>query len=476
MQSGASIGQRVGLSDKDTQKLNKMYCDADSNNFEGSEEDTTQKSTIVKGSKNKPFKGRGIGYHQGKTVVIKLPAAETYTLTDSPTFHEFDYFSKAPETVSTAHAEGFGAGKEIGYSYKPLADTNNNNNEKNTKLHTKVDADSYNGLKPENAYGENDLNRVPTSEPQTDKANEQEDQNYEIKVLSQGTESPRGHSVKYSDDLNEAFERLGKIISTHVYPSHKPNLNIYKTISDYSDYYKPGNEPKPKFVEEDEAYGHSLADKLTKDEAYSQKANDKTPHPFVKSLHSSDSKYNGGNVDNRPEKDSSSGDGDGDIIQESDLSYRTPSPFIQMHKGKKDKILAPEYATLEKLVYKHNLSSLYNPKNFNSNDKLLEGKQTIFGYVVPLGDEKDHPERIHEKHTLYKYTYPEEHSDYHEHPSSNSNYFGSKQEYYGPTSARKKVYSLYGVLVPLANDWHKDFDQHRRSHYSEDYKSNEDFR
>ncbi|XP_012547830.1 seminal metalloprotease 1 isoform X2 [Bombyx mori] len=64
-QSGADIGQRVGLSDKDKQKLNRMYCDADSEGL-GELDESTEASIKKKKYKNKPFDGHGIGYHQAK--------------------------------------------------------------------------------------------------------------------------------------------------------------------------------------------------------------------------------------------------------------------------------------------------------------------------------------------------------------------------------------------------------------------------
>ncbi|CAB3237161.1 unnamed protein product [Arctia plantaginis] len=116
-QMGAEIGQRLGLSDKDTQKLNKMYCDADSDNVQ-SIGDSPQKSK-KKSTKNKPFDGHGLGYHKGTAVVFKLsPEAETYKLVDVPNSHVFDYFSKRPQIPSSVENEDFHNGKKIAYSYR----------------------------------------------------------------------------------------------------------------------------------------------------------------------------------------------------------------------------------------------------------------------------------------------------------------------------------------------------------------------
>ncbi|CAG4925198.1 unnamed protein product [Colias eurytheme] len=70
-QRGAEIGQRIGLSQKDTQKLNKMYCDADSDKFLDSDSSKSPPAA-KKLNKNKPFEGRGIGYHQVKRKKVCL--------------------------------------------------------------------------------------------------------------------------------------------------------------------------------------------------------------------------------------------------------------------------------------------------------------------------------------------------------------------------------------------------------------------
>lgn len=120
MQNGANIGQRLGLSDKDTQKLNKMYCDADSSSDDESQV-PLRKPNKKENSKNKPFEGHGIGYQQGKTVVIKLPAVKTYRLPDIPKFHLFDYFSKAPQVLSQTLTEKKGIREGVVLQHELIA-------------------------------------------------------------------------------------------------------------------------------------------------------------------------------------------------------------------------------------------------------------------------------------------------------------------------------------------------------------------
>ncbi|XP_045502196.1 uncharacterized protein LOC123699310 [Colias croceus] len=126
-QRGAEIGQRIGLSQKDTQKLNKMYCDADSDKFLDS--DTSKPPPAAKKpNKNKPFEGRGIGYHQGKAVAIKLPAAQTYNLHDFSNIDKFNDFSKTKESVPPMPVHGFGVVKEINNLYAVPQYTDNEEN------------------------------------------------------------------------------------------------------------------------------------------------------------------------------------------------------------------------------------------------------------------------------------------------------------------------------------------------------------
>ncbi|CAH0600591.1 unnamed protein product [Chrysodeixis includens] len=226
-QAGAQIGQRTGLSDKDTQKLNKMYCDGDVDNSPADESSTSKTKNKKKRVKNKPFQGQGIGYHQGKAVAIKLlPAAETYKLRDVPSFHVFDYFSKEPQIMPTSENEGFRIGKEIAYTYmppEPLTIPNYNmpqsyNIEPEVKLYgSDKSLMLYNGEEAKQAKHPNNKmlrpHKTTSVEPLRD---------YD------GPET----------EPNDPFERLSKILKLHVYPSQTPDLRIYKEDAPYSSYYE----------------------------------------------------------------------------------------------------------------------------------------------------------------------------------------------------------------------------------------------
>ncbi|XP_045760976.1 seminal metalloprotease 1-like isoform X3 [Maniola jurtina] len=66
---GAVIGQRIGLSDKDEQKLNIMYCNANPDLLIEDSSDTPKKKVTIKlmtAAESKPFEGHGLGYQQVK--------------------------------------------------------------------------------------------------------------------------------------------------------------------------------------------------------------------------------------------------------------------------------------------------------------------------------------------------------------------------------------------------------------------------
>ncbi|XP_028025284.1 uncharacterized protein LOC114239331 [Bombyx mandarina] len=201
-QSGADIGQRVGLSDKDKQKLNRMYCDADSEGL-GELDESTEASIKKKKYKNKPFDGHGIGYHQGKAVVIKLlPTPATFKLVDAPTFHMFDYFSKTPQTLPATKTEGeHGTGKQITPS--------ENYNDRNQKIFN-IDSNKF--------------------------------------INSQNINTDGLSSENLQEGFPEALHRLTKIVKSHVYPSQSSD-NLFKVNEDYGELYIPPKYSSPKDLE-----------------------------------------------------------------------------------------------------------------------------------------------------------------------------------------------------------------------------------
>lgn len=245
-QNGASIGQRSGLSDKDVKKLNKMYCDGDTDDTHATE-DEKEKPTKKKKPKSTPFQGHGIGYHQGKTVVIKLnPEAKTYKITSIiPRYHVFDHFSTTPQTLSpTTFFEGTGTAKEINYEYATpnynielLSYDNNNSTGVEPKMYVSNNLD-----KPVNIPIANDDVKTNEEKVQTEYSNEP----------TEGEDN----DIKVGDTVNEAFDRLGKILKTHVYPSQTPDLDVYKIKPYFSEIFASttNREPNPELPEVDEAF------------------------------------------------------------------------------------------------------------------------------------------------------------------------------------------------------------------------------
>uniref|UniRef100_A0A2A4K8V5 Metalloendopeptidase n=1 Tax=Heliothis virescens TaxID=7102 RepID=A0A2A4K8V5_HELVI len=234
-QSGAQIGQRVGLSDKDTQKLNKMYCDADSDSAQADENNSKKTESKKKNPRNKPFEGHGIGYHQGKAVAIKLlPAPETYKLPDVPSFHVFDYFSKEPQILSTSENEGFRIGKEIAYSYsppEPMSTTREN--------HVPVNLDQVSEIKPDHnvIIQEQSVKIAEENGGNSQHEEQQSDSKSDVDETTHDQHPNLPNAENDDPDLIEAFDRLSKIIQMHVYPSHTPDLSIYKKSGRYTDNY-----------------------------------------------------------------------------------------------------------------------------------------------------------------------------------------------------------------------------------------------
>lgn len=238
-QSGAEIGQRTGLSDKDTKKLNKMYCDADWDNGQADESPPKKTETKKKNGKNKPFEGHGIGYHQGKAVAIKiLPAAETFMLPDVPSFHVFDYFSKEPQILSPSENEGFRIGKKIAYGPPKATQHHQTTPESHSPVHleTELTLANHNHNK-ENFHGRN-VAEVKQTNSQIEKhLDHQPDPELAVDNSTHDDHSSPPDEKVVDADLIDAFDRLSKIIKMHVYPSQTPDLSVYKMNGHYNNHY-----------------------------------------------------------------------------------------------------------------------------------------------------------------------------------------------------------------------------------------------
>ncbi|XP_052753866.1 uncharacterized protein LOC113522967 isoform X2 [Galleria mellonella] len=483
--SGADIGQRIGLSDKDTQKLNKMYCDADSNNFDAEEETTKKPVPKKKTPKNKPFEGHGIGYHQGKTVVIKLlPSAETYQLPDIPEFHLFDYFSKTPEAVPTSQSEDWG--KQLKYNiYKPLASISGEyySSRGKMKLQDHINENpqeennynSYEGrtaknpnlmykgteksLAEENShlgstFEDKNLNNSQESTSEEDNQNNSEEIRPEVKNKQDSS------SDKLDDDLNDAFQRLGKIIKTHVYPSQTPDLNVYRLNTDYKEFYSPEDTSR-KISDKIKKlkgpnYNFSLLPKEIK-EKYINQENVNSTALFLKDLYSSkkqnDKKESDILEENQQETLKSTEDDEPTSNNEMDSTYRTSFPLKHEYYAKK-KYNTPGYASLANILPKNNYSSLYSPTDkVSDNDTKIHYK--VLGKLVPIYNKwyiKD--EYKHNPVNYDQNIYSDDLQDKSVSPfsarKSQKIYSPNAEEVYSPTA-----YLLFGVPVPLTRHWYR---------------------
>ncbi|XP_068628628.1 uncharacterized protein [Battus philenor] len=220
-EKGVEIGQRIGLSDKDTQKLNKMYCDSDSNNE--NEESTFHKSKLNKkeNSKNKPFEGHGIGYHQGNTVIIKLPAAARYRIPDLPTFHVFDHFSKTPEAMHETFKE------ENSFTRRLPSPIHVKNKISNPVVAGKEPLEQHN-------FSITEQEKIANINKITKSMLKDNIDSYQSKKEDDEKNKNRKHpeNDQFNVDIVEQFKNLNNIVKTRVYPAEEKN--IYKIRNDYS--------------------------------------------------------------------------------------------------------------------------------------------------------------------------------------------------------------------------------------------------
>ncbi|CAG5018557.1 unnamed protein product [Parnassius apollo] len=350
-QSGAYIGQRVGLSHKDTQKLNKMYCATDSNNNDIGNHVPQRIPNKKKKNKNKPFEGHGIGYHQGKAMVIKLPAAETYRLPDLPTFHTFDYFSKAPQAVSQTLAENREFKTRITSTYDlvtPVPDKVVEPVVFNTELPGNYNSSDVVFLTPPH----HDDILEPIFKENNDTYGQRNQENVQKNLYEKEADGK---------DFEDAFERLNKVIKSHVYPA--VGQSDYVTKNDYDNDYTP----KDNFnVSDDDAT------MKTKEQYFSYTTNDRDIGLNEKSY---DVEY--------PQKVTQENSQNKEFVEEIDSSFRTSFPrtsqdnIIQVTDSKSIK---------DNLNHRNDYEHLYIPNEHRENIR----QHILFGENVPTNSEWNH--------------------------------------------------------------------------------------
>lgn len=363
-----------------------MYCDADSDNFEA-EEQKPRKPIIIKKKKpkNKPFEGHGIGYHQGKTVVIKLPAAETYRLPDTPSYHVFDYFSKAPQAMSPTLIEGFGIGKKITYSYALPAVFKVQEH----KIPVFSNSDQTN---PPNIAKEPEVVQDTDKNVDVNLSNAADDKNSEKKTQLEDfdekttTEKPKSGQ----HDFSNAFHRIGQVTTSRINP------DVYKPNTDYSEYYNPVNINS---VASKTDFYLNYAPKETAHYLPSENTNLKLTRDFIETLHDPKQKqifndnYHKQNPfyhdkheikrDTEQETDEQSDEENrpGDV----DITFGKIYPHKKIEEIKSIYSLKPEYTSLKYLENKQDYSSYYNPNDVSKRDSEVRSeKYTLFGEPVPF--------------------------------------------------------------------------------------------
>ncbi|CAG9783084.1 unnamed protein product [Diatraea saccharalis] len=474
-QNGAQIGQRVGLSDKDAQKLNKMYCDADSNS-EG--EETTTKKVIVKKKtpKNKPFDGHGIGYHQGKTVVIKLlpeKKAETYHIIVEPQYNLFDHFSKTPQALPATKSEGFG---------KSLGDFSKSYNVDDVYNRVKSKVPEYRNLESITSNMNNNKTVVDTNKIVD---NVKKDSS---KTLDEKSKEKNAETLSISnDELIEAFNRLSKILKTHVYPSHTPDFGSYTLNADYMDFSNRGKDPK-KINNNNPLFSDKLSEVLKN-----------STSEYIKSLHndgpvsliSEKKQQNPDRIVVDPEKfknieieQNISKEENKPSTTKEQNKATTSAPFKnQLHFSTESP--TPIHVTYEHLKNIRNYSEIYNPSDKQEN---IVDKNHYKSFVDTPFAYDDWYKKQDLKHLV----------DY-DKDLFTDNKYGKKNDFkyfddsfeYEPQSSNEYYTDLYSPeqegaytsfesrIVPLDQDWHKfhlqssqNYQPHQR-YYSVENKSGE---
>ncbi|XP_048481815.1 uncharacterized protein LOC105395628 [Plutella xylostella] len=359
-QSGAHIGQRIGLSDKDTQKLNKMYCDADSNTFD--QPNDHPKVVKKRKPKNQPFQGHGIGYHQGKTVVIKLPAAETFKYPIKPTYPTYDYFKKGPEDTIDIISSPKDATTDVfkKYNYdekKPLYKYKTNKNTGNATVEVSKDP----------------------ADDNREKNSKETEQNKEI--IKSNEETTESDSTEYND---KAIERLDMIVRSHVYPSSAGKSHGGKI--DYSKYYNPikTHESERHSKKIDELFSNSKHPVQNK---YTNSLNDKKDEIEKLPLNNASSHEEWVHQPGEPN------DQEKYKYDEIDSTFRTSQPFkkhqVEKYLKTRYKIPSEFIVKYKDIKNKHDYSSYYDPdsdKALNADSKSSRSPYTLLGESVPLSE------------------------------------------------------------------------------------------
>lgn len=501
-----------------------MYCDADNNNDED-DITPTKPPSKKKNPKNKPFEGHGIGYHQGKTVIIKLlPSDETYRIITKPAFPMFHHFSKTPQVLSPEKVEGLDPGKRIVDSYKPYAfeEAYNDQGRKNVNNHYNLETIST------NIDGYPKEHFIQTKQEADDEQKK--------------TENDQGNSDKSSeevsdDELNAALRRLTKILKTHVYPTHSPDLKVYKVNTDYSEFEDPKKLPNIayRFVptsSKEERDGvsaeYEYIKSLYKDgpEISKPEIRSVNPEKFAKIVYSfpiSAKQIQKDEEIDSPESlpNKSNSKSSGNVVHpsnpakqktlelvkpkemyeivvtqkmytmpEQEGTYRTAYPLKvrQIISNGSLELKTPDYASYENLKDKNNYSALYLPYSEES-DEESEKKYKTLGEYVPTYDNwyqdyaKHNP--VDYDRPSFTYALPGSKSDIriHDHAESSEHDPSHLSEYTGSFSpATKQAYTLYEEPVPLSQNWYKVNSQklidYPYSYYMrrENLESNEDMR
>ncbi|XP_072936143.1 uncharacterized protein [Epargyreus clarus] len=428
-QRGAQIGQRVGLSQKDILKLNKMYCDADSNDSSNSDEGTTAKKPVTnkKVSRNKPFDGHGIGYHKGKTVVIKLkPTVELYRLPTLPKFQMFDYFSKAPQALPPTLIERNGNRKEMIF----VSSTSANLEEYFTPT---------------------------TSKPLMESV--QDDGNYNNKMINLATLPVEaiptinigGPSISHQRELNEFSEAL----KTHEKSSDIMLPRAFPTFADfnmdYGKYYSPEikHEKDSEIIKVDKLFNSAeLQPKNTpydsRERSHLDKSIEEFPFYPKKTIGLHQNKQAQIFASLLPQKYTSS------VEDESRKSYPLTYYYDQNESD------MPEYQSPLKQLH----------HEFNNNNTKV-GEYNLLNNDVPLNEDwytknqfKQNPNRNYDKESYTLDPEGREKNRNLERPPTV--YYAIPENLYN--SNNKKPYSLFGALVPLTHNWYnKDSSEHRSS-------------